>query len=84
MVCAGLLPVMLPIYLVASFIVVAYEESGHYVEAAAIAVVAVPVLVYGFDDLTPLQLDAIETLGSLWLTGKLLNKAASAFSSTSR
>src|ERR1700681_224337 len=38
--------VMLPIYVVMSFVVVAYEESSHYVEAAAFTVVAVPVLVY--------------------------------------
>ena len=39
-------PVMLPIYLVSSFVVVAYEESSRYVEAAAVTVVAVLVLVY--------------------------------------
>src|SRR6267154_746757 len=40
------LPVMLQIYLVTSFIVVAFEGSGHYVEAAAVTVVAVLELVY--------------------------------------
>jgi class 3 adenylate cyclase len=39
-------PVMLPIYLVFSFVVVAFEESGQYVEAAAVTVVVVLVLVY--------------------------------------
>ena len=39
-------PVLLPIYLVSSCVVVAYEESSRYVEAAAVTVVAVPVLVY--------------------------------------
>jgi class 3 adenylate cyclase len=37
---------MLPIYLVASFLVVAFEKSGQYVDAGAVTVVAVPVLVY--------------------------------------
>ena len=37
---------VLQIYLVSSFVVVAYEESGHYVWAAAITVVAVLVGVY--------------------------------------
>ena len=41
-----LVPVLLPIYLVLSFVVVAFEESDHYVEAAAVTVVAVLVLVY--------------------------------------
>jgi len=36
----------LPIYLVVSFVVVAFEGSGHYVEAAAVTVVAVMVDVY--------------------------------------
>ncbi len=38
--------VMLSIYLVPSIVVVARERSGHYVEAAAVTVVAVLVLVY--------------------------------------
>ena len=38
--------VSLPTYLVPSLAVVGFEQSGHYVEAAAIAIVAVPVLVY--------------------------------------
>jgi class 3 adenylate cyclase len=36
----------LPLYLVWSFAVVAVEESGHYVQAAAVTLIAVPVLVY--------------------------------------
>jgi adenylate cyclase len=40
-------PVLLPIYLVVSFLVVAFEVSDHYVEAAAVTVIAVLVLVYG-------------------------------------
>ena len=38
--------VLLPVYLFVSFIVVAFEESGHYMEAAAVTVVALLVLVY--------------------------------------
>ena len=38
--------VMLPIYLVWSFVVVAFERSDRYVEAAAVTVVAVLVMVY--------------------------------------
>ena len=37
---------VLPIYLLLSFVVVAFEKSGRYVEAAAVTLVAVPVLVY--------------------------------------
>ncbi len=43
---AILFPLVLQIYLVLSFVVVAYEESGHYVEAAAVTGVAVLVGVY--------------------------------------
>src|SRR6476661_7201087 len=39
-------PVILPIYLLPSLIVVATENSDHYVEAAAVTVIAVLVLVY--------------------------------------
>jgi adenylate cyclase len=39
-------PVLLPIYLLASFFVVAFEESSHYIEAAAVTVVALLVLQY--------------------------------------
>jgi adenylate cyclase len=39
-------PVLLPIWLFWSFVIVAFEESDRYVEAAAVTVVAVPVLVY--------------------------------------
>ncbi|GFG63105.1 adenylate/guanylate cyclase domain-containing protein [Mycobacterium kubicae] len=45
-ICAVTVSVLLPIYLVLSCVVVAYEKSGHYVEAVATTVVAVPVLVY--------------------------------------
>jgi adenylate cyclase len=45
-ICAVTLPIMAAIYLVASFVVVAYEKSDEYVAAAAITVAAVPVLVY--------------------------------------
>ena len=43
---AIMFPLVLQIYLVPSFVVVAYEKSGSYVEAAAVTVVAVLVLVY--------------------------------------
>src|SRR5690348_15103110 len=46
MLCAITIPVVLPIYLVLSFVVVAFEGSGHYAEAAGITVLAVPVMVY--------------------------------------
>ena len=45
-ICVVALPVVLPIYLILSFVVVAFEESDRYVEAAAVTVVAVLVLVY--------------------------------------
>lgn len=45
-VCAISFPAYLPIYLVLSFLVVAFEKSGHYVEAAAVSVIAVLVLIY--------------------------------------
>jgi adenylate cyclase len=45
-VSAVLIPVWLPIYLLPSFLVVASEESGRYVEAAAVTVITVLVLVY--------------------------------------
>lgn len=44
--CAVTFPVTLQIYLVPSFVVVAFEGSGHYFEAAAVTVLAVLVLVY--------------------------------------
>src|SRR5215207_2143561 len=40
------LPVLLPIWLLLSFVIVAVEESDRYVEAGAVTVVAVLVLVY--------------------------------------
>jgi len=46
--CAIAFPVMLPIYLLASFLVVAFEKSGHYVEAVVATVAAVPVMCYTF------------------------------------
>ena len=45
-ICAITFAVSLPIYLMLSFVVVAFEKSDHYVEAAAVTVVAVLVLVY--------------------------------------
>ena len=43
-ICAISFPMVLPVYLASSLIVVAFEESDHYVEAAAVTVVAVLVL----------------------------------------
>ncbi|HYQ34802.1 MAG TPA: hypothetical protein VER10_02870 [Mycobacterium sp.] len=37
---------LLPVYLVSSFVVVAFEKSDRYIEAAAVTVVAVLVLIY--------------------------------------
>jgi adenylate cyclase len=45
-ICAISFPLLLTTYLVLSFVVVAFEESDHYVEAAAATIVAVLVLVY--------------------------------------
>ena len=39
-------PLVLQVYLLFSIVVLAFEESDHYVEAAAVTVVAVPVLAY--------------------------------------
>jgi class 3 adenylate cyclase len=44
-ICAVSFPVLLPVFLLLSFVVVAFEESGRYVEAAAVTVIAVLVLV---------------------------------------
>ena len=46
--CAIAFPVVLPIYLLASFLVVAFEKSGHYVEAVVATVAAVLVMCYTF------------------------------------
>jgi hypothetical protein len=40
--------VLLPSYLMLSFIVVAYEKSDRYLEAAAVTVVALPPLAYAY------------------------------------
>ncbi len=45
--CAITFFVMLPQYLLLAFVVVAFETSGRYVEAAVVTVAAVPVLAYG-------------------------------------
>jgi adenylate cyclase len=41
-------PLSLPVYLLWSFLVVAVEKSGYYVEAAAVTVVAAAVLQWRF------------------------------------
>ena len=45
--CAVTFSVMLPQYLLIAFVVVAFERSDRYLEAAAVTVAAVPVLAYG-------------------------------------
>src|ERR1700757_5048539 len=45
-ICAITIPLLLPIYLLPALVVVAYEQSGHYVEAVAITGVAELVAVY--------------------------------------
>ncbi len=47
-VCAVMFLVFLPCFLILSFMVVALEKSDRYLEAAAVTVVALPVLVYVF------------------------------------
>ena len=42
--CVAAIPVMLAVYLPLSFLVIAFEESGRYLEAAAITAAAIPVL----------------------------------------
>jgi class 3 adenylate cyclase len=44
---AALIGAALPVYLVVSLVVVAFEGAGHFVEAAVVTVVVVPVAVYG-------------------------------------
>jgi adenylate cyclase len=44
--CAIGFPIALPVYLVLSFIIVAFEKSSRYIESAAVTVVAVLVLMY--------------------------------------
>jgi adenylate cyclase len=45
-ICAVTFPVLLSIYLVAPFFIITFEGSDHYVEAVAVTVVLIPVLVY--------------------------------------
>jgi hypothetical protein len=57
-ICAVTFPVVLPFYLLLSFVVVTFEGSGYYVEAAAVTVLATLVLVFvkqvfGLDPGTP-------------------------------
>jgi class 3 adenylate cyclase len=44
--CAITFPLTLPIYLIPSFVVVASEKSGRYIEAAAVTIIAVSVVVF--------------------------------------
>ena len=45
-ICAVTFALTLPVYLVLSFVIVAFERSDRYVEAAVVTVVALPLLVY--------------------------------------
>jgi adenylate cyclase len=45
-ICAIGFPVAFPVYLVFSFIIVAFEKSGRYIESAGVTVVAVLVMLY--------------------------------------
>jgi len=71
MMCAILLALMLPIYLFTSVIIVAFEESGHYAEAAVATVVAVPVLVYA--SILP-GLGRVR-LAEQWAAGRIVDRA---------
>jgi class 3 adenylate cyclase len=46
--CAVTFALVLPVYLLLSFVVVAFEKSGHYVEAAAVTVAALPPQLYAY------------------------------------
>ena len=46
MICAIGFPIAFPVYLVFSFIIVAFEKSGRYIESAGVTVIAVLVLMY--------------------------------------
>jgi adenylate cyclase len=47
-ICVVMFALFLPAFLMLSFIVVVFEKSDRYVEAAAVTVIALPVLVYVF------------------------------------
>lgn len=58
--CAVILPPSLPTYLIWSLVIVAFERSGHYGEAALFALIAVPVRAYllvlpGLNGLRPVE-----------------------------
>ena len=70
-ICAISFPILLTIYLVLSFVVVAFAESDQYVEAAAATVVAVLVLVYVLILPGPGRLRAAER----WAAGREVDRA---------
>src|ERR1700751_6140394 len=45
-ICAIFIPILLPVYLMPSFVITAFEKSHRYSEAAAVTAVAVLLLVY--------------------------------------
>ncbi|HTQ19271.1 adenylate/guanylate cyclase domain-containing protein [Mycobacterium sp.] len=79
---AVMFAVLLPAYLMLSSIVVAYEKSDRYVEAAAVTVVAVPLLAYmyflpGLGRLHPVEqwagghdVDRVEALDATYVTAR--------------
>ncbi|MDT5161191.1 MAG: adenylate cyclase [Mycobacterium sp.] len=71
-ICAVMFAIFLPAFLMLSFIVVAFEKSDGYAEAAAITVVAVPVLVYAYvlPGLGPLR------LAERWAAGRDVDRAS--------
>ncbi len=69
-ICAISFPILLTTYLVLSFVVVAFEKSGDYVEAAAATVVAVLVLVY----VIVLPGWGRSRFGELWAAGREVDR----------
>src|ERR1700756_3612355 len=69
--CAIACPVLLPSCLLFSFLVVAYEGSGQYMEAAAVTVVAVLVAVY----VSALPGMSRIRLAERWAAGKEVDQA---------
>ena len=72
LICAICFILLLAVYLFPSFVVVAFEESGHYVEAAAVTVFAVALLLYvmGLPGLGPIR------LAERWAAGHEVDRAA--------
>src|ERR1700738_4151532 len=63
--------VVLPVYLLVSFVVIAYEKADHYLEAAAVTVVALLVQAYVF---LPPGVGGIR-LAERWAAGDKVDRA---------